>query len=324
MTVKPKGLKAGDKIGIISPSSLVTSKEELERGMQTLRVFGLRSELSKNAMKHRYNFQAGTPKQRLADLHEMFLDSKIKGIFCSTGGYSAIELLSEGIDWDLIRKHPKVFMGYSDITTLLNPIYEKTGLVTFHGPIVEGLNSVHSRQGRYTVGNMVSVIMYGKTGKMISFTEWKVLREGVVEGILVGGNLNVLLSLIGTPFEPNWDGKILFWEEVDDTIEGFNHYMTRMRVAGVFQKISGMVVGKITNLQSIDDEDENPKGFENSPLVEKIILNATRGYDFPILYNVDFGHGVPSLTLPIGARAKLSCPIVDRVGSLSLTETYLS
>ncbi|MEW6617569.1 MAG: LD-carboxypeptidase [Patescibacteria group bacterium] len=320
--IKPRRLEHGDKVAIISPSSIVVSDRELELGMDTLRSLGFDPVRSKNALKSRFNFQAGTPQQRLSDLHWAFSNRSIKGIFCSTGGYSSIDLLSN-IDWGLIKKNPKIFVGYSDITTLLNPIHDRTGLITFHGPIIEGLNGMHKRQGKYTLQNMVKAISGGVEEKMPSYTEWRVLKKGVAEGALVGGNLNILMSLIGTPYEPKWDGKILFWEEVDDTIEGFYNYLIRMRIVGIFNKISGMMIGKITNLQSIDDEDENPKRFEHSPLVSKMILYATRGYKFPILYDVDFGHDVANLTLPIGVRARLECPVVDRVGSLALIEKYL-
>lgn len=330
-TILPKKLKPGDKIGIISPSSLVTSVDELEKGMDTLRQMGLIPVLSQHALESRFNFQAGTPAERLDDLHSMFSNPEISCIACTTGGYSGVELLPrrtqsppfKGIDWDLIKKNPKIFIGYSDITSILIPIHEKTGLVTFHGPLIEGFNRIYTRGGQYTFKNMKQMLMDGRPRRFDSYSEWKVLKSGIADGKLVGGNLNILLSLVGTPYEPKWEKRILFWEDVDETIEGFNNYLIRMNLSGIFKKISGLVIGKITNLQSIDDN-EDIKENRNSPTIEDIILNATSGFDFPILYNVDFGHDMPSLTIPIGLNAQINCPEVGKVGYFFLSERCVS
>lgn len=320
--IKPPKLKKGDVAGVISPSSPVVSKRELSRGMYTLESIGFKPKLGPKALEVHANYQAGTREDRLHDLHKMFVDDEVKVIFCTSGGYASIQLLPD-IDWDIIRKNPKVFIGYSDITTLLVSIYEKTGLVAFHGPMMQSLNA-ETKGGKFTVKGLRNAVMKDEVGRFQSFTEWKVLRPGKAEGILLGGNLNVLLSLMGTPYEPKWDGKILFWEETDETIEGLDNYLWRLRVAKVFKKIEGMVVGKITNLQSIEEENDKWAALEKPPVIEDIILGATEGFNFPILYGVDFGHDVPSLTLPIGAKAKIDCPAKGRVGSLAIIEPYLS
>lgn len=321
--IKPPKLKAGDVVGVISPSSPVISKRDLSRGIKILESLGFKPKLGPKALEVHANYQAGPREDRLQDLHAMFVDDEIKAIFCTGGGYSSIQLLPD-IDWDVIRKNPKIFVGYSDITTLLTAINEKAGLVTFHGPLIQGLNS-ETKGGKFTLKNLKDVLMKSDTGKLSSFTEWKVLRPGKAEGTLIGGNLNVLLSLMGTPYEPKWDGKILFWEEVDETIEGIDNYMWRLRVSKVFKKIEGMIIGKITNFQTIDDDDNDKwAALEKPPVLEDIILQATEGFNFPILYGVDFGHDVPSLTLPIGARAKIDCSARGRVGSISILEKYLS
>jgi muramoyltetrapeptide carboxypeptidase len=319
--LRPPKIKKGDIVGVISPSTPVVSKQELSRGMKILESLGFRPKLGPKALEVHASYQAGTREDRLSDLHAMFADDEVKAIFCTSGGYSAIQLLPD-IDWDLIKKNPKVFVGYSDITTLLNPMYEKTGLVTFHGPMILGLNS-ETKGGKYTVRNLKDIVVKGDTGKLPSYTEWKVLKPGKVEGTLIGGNLNVLLSLIGTPYEPKWDDKILFWEEVEETIEGIDNYLWRLRLAKVFKKIDGMVIGKVTNIYSIEGDDDKWSGLENPPVLEDVIVKATEGFNFPILYGVDFGHDVPSLTIPVGAKAKLDCPAPGRIGYLSLTDKYL-
>lgn len=321
-TFHPQKLRAGDVVGVVSPSSPVFSKKDLARGLKTLESLGFKTKLGPRALAVHGNYMAGSKEDRLSDLHAMFLDDEVRAVFCTGGGYASIQLLPE-LDWELIKKNPKVFMGYSDITTLLSAMWEKVGLVTFHGPTIEGFNS-DTKGGKYTLKNFKNTVMKGEVGELKSYTEWKVLKPGRDEGQLIGGNLNVLTSLLGTPYEPKWDGKILFWEEINETIETIDNFLWRLRVAKVFKKIEGMIVGKITNLLPIEDETEKWANLDKPPILEDIILKATEGYNFPILYGADFGHDVPSLTLPIGAKALLDCPASGRIGKLYLHEKYLA
>ena len=321
-TLKPQKLKAGDVVGVISPSTPVFSRKALTRGLKTLESLGLKPKLGPKALAVQGNYMAGTKEDRLYDLHSMFADDEVKAIFCTGGGYAAIQLLPD-IDWELIKRNPKILMGFSDITTLLAAIYEKTGLITFHGPTIEGFNP-DTKGGKYTFKNFKNTVMKGEVGELKSYTEWKVLKPGRDEGDLIGGNLNIITSLLGTPYEPKWDGKILFWEEVNETIETIDNFLWRLRVAKVFKKIEGMVVGKITSLQPIEDETEKWANMDKPPLIEDIILKATEGFNFPILYGADFGHDVPSLTLPVGTKALLDCPASGRIGKLYLHEKYLA
>jgi muramoyltetrapeptide carboxypeptidase len=320
--IKPEILEKGDVVGIISPSTPIYSKKDLSRGIRALEKLGFKPKLAEEALAVSGGYLAGTREQRLKDLHRMFLDDEVKAIFCTGGGYSSLQLLPD-IDWDIIQKNPKIFMGYSDITTLLIAMHEKTGMVTFHGPMVQGLRSETKGQ-KFTMNSFEETLTKGKTGKVASFTEWKTLKKGRAEGTLIGGNLNTILGLIGTPYEPKWDGKILFWEETDETIEGIDNYLWKLRIAKVFKKIEGMIVGKISNMHPIDEDDGDTWGkIEKPPMVEDVILEATKGFDFPILYGVDFGHDVPNLTLPIGAKASLDCSEEGRIGKLAITEKYL-
>jgi len=320
--VKPEVLKKGDVVGIISPSTPIYSKRDLSRGIRALEKLGFKPKLSEGALAVSGGYLAGTREERLKDLHRMFLDDEVKAIFCTGGGYASIQLLPD-IDWDLIEKNPKIFMGYSDITALLIAMYEKAGIVTFHGPMIQGLRNETKGQ-KFTMNSFEETLMKGKTGKVQAFTEWKTLKQGRAEGTLVGGNLDTILSLIGTPYEPKWDGKILFWEETDETIEGIDNYLWQLRIAKIFKKIEGMVVGKISNMHPIDEDDEDRWGkIEKPPMVEDIILEATKGFDFPILYGVDFGHDVPNLTLPIGAKASMDCSELGRIGKFAITEKYM-
>lgn len=322
-TIKPNKLKKGDIVGVISPSSAVLSKADLAFGMKVLEDLGFKPKLGLKALAVHGNYQAGPREDRLSDFHTMFADDEVKAIFCTSGGYASIQLLPD-IDWDLVRKNPKVFIGYSDITMLLNAIHSKTGLITFHGPTIDALDTGRTKGGKYTITNLMYALTKGTPQKYPSFTEWKTLKPGRAESELLGGNLNIVASLLGMPHEPKWDGKILFIEEVGATIEEIDHYLWRLRVARVFKKIDGLVVGKITNIQSIETENDYWTALDKPLTIEDVILRATEGFNFPILYGVDFGHEVPSLTLPVGASAKLDCPASGRIGSLAIAEKYLS
>lgn len=322
--IKPARLKPGDVVGVISPSTPVFSKRALSKGLKVLESFGLKPKLGPKTLEVRDGYLAGSREDRLSDLHAMFLDDEVKAIFCSGGGYASLQLLPD-IDWSLIQKNPKIFMGYSDITTLLIAMYEKVGLVTFHGPMIEGWDISDPTKGeKYELKNFKGTLMKGETGLLKPYTDWKSLRPGKAEGILIGGNLDTILGLMGTPYEPKWDGKILFWEDVEVTIEEIDNWLWRLRNAKVFKKIEGMVIGKITGIKPIEDETSGWARLENPPTIEEIILKVTEGFNFPIIYGADFGHDSPSITLPVGAQALLDCPPKGKVGKISITEKYLN
>lgn len=320
--IKPPKLENNDNVGVISPSMPVFSKKALNRGLKIIESLGYKPRLGPKALAVHANYQAGTISDRIEDFKTMFLDDSIKAIFCTGGGYSSIQLLPE-IDWEMIIKNPKIFIGYSDITALLMAITEKTGLVTFHGLMMGSLGD-ETRGAKFTQKNLKEALSKGEKRKLPAYTEWKTLKAGRAEGILIGGNLTTLLSLMGTPYEPKWDNKILFWEEAYTTLEEIDNSLWRLRLARVFKKIEGMVIGKITDLQSIEDEDGGLANLEKPPSLESIILNATEGYNFPLLYGVDFGHDVPNLTLPLGVKTSLNCPQTNRLGDFSILENYLS
>jgi muramoyltetrapeptide carboxypeptidase len=320
--IKPQRLKQGDVVGVISPSTPVFSKKDLSRGMKLLESLGFKPKLGPKALEVHSTYMAGTREDRLHDLHAMFLDDEVKAIFTTGGGYASIQLLPD-IDWELIKENPKIFMGFSDITTLLTAMTEKTGMITFHGPGIEGLDT-DTKSGKFTVKSLKNSVTKGEIGKLPNYTEWKALRPGRAEGTLIGGNLDIMLSLMGTPYEPKWDGKILFWEDVELTIEELDNYLWRLRVAKVFKKIEGMIVGKITDLKSIEEETEKWAYLEKPPTIEEVILKATEGFNFPILYGVDFGHEGANVTIPVGAKALLECPTPGRIGRVSIMEKYLA
>ena len=248
--IKPRALRKNDKIGIISPSEPIIYKKKFLRGVKTLKKMGFRVVLGKNVLKEHGAYMAGTDEKRAADLNAMFKNRGIRGIFCSRGGMTSNRLL-DLIDYRSIKKNPKVFMGLSDITVLSNVIHKKTGLVTFHGPNVE-FGFSHGIKGRhnFTFEYFKKAVMTPRPiGNVPRWKTIDVLKAGKASGALVGGNLEVLMTLLGTKYEPNWKGKIFFWEEAGRTTEEIDFWLTHLRLSGVFEKISGMAIGKLVRLR---------------------------------------------------------------------------
>jgi muramoyltetrapeptide carboxypeptidase len=303
-TIKPPALLKGDKIGIISPSEPIIYKKKFLAGVATLKKIGFCVVLGKNVFKEYGAYMAGTDKERAADINAMLKNPKIKGIFSSRGGMTSNRLLNL-IDFNLIKKNPKIFMGFSDITVLLNAIYKKTGLITFHGPNVEfgfsrGLKGKHNFTLEYFKKALMTPCPIGNVPRRKIID---VLKPGKATGALVGGNLEVLMTLIGTEYEPDWKSKILFWEEGGRTTEEIDFWLTHLKLSKVFEKISGMVIGKLIGITRLRSGDEwDPK--KTFPIA-KIILDICREYKFPIIKGIPFGHYYPQIIVPIGAKATI-------------------
>jgi muramoyltetrapeptide carboxypeptidase len=304
--LKPQALQKGDKIGIISPSEPIIYKKKFQRGIEALKKLGFRVVLGKNIFKEHGAYMAGTDKERAADLNAMFKNPEIKGIFCSTGGFNSNRLL-DLIDYDAIKKNPKVFVGCSDITVLLNAIHKKTGLVAFHGHNVEhgfslGFNGRQKRSREY----FEKAMMTGEPiGPVKSWGKTEILKKGKAKGVLIGGNLSALMTLLGTEYEPDWREKILFWEETSQTSQDIDFHLIHLKLCGVFKKISGMIVGKLTKCDILRPDDDWKK--EKALSIDQTIFEISRNYKFPIISGISFGHYYHSfhITIPIGVKATI-------------------
>lgn len=299
--IKPLALKKGDTIGIISPSGpILFKKSYVKKGIKILHNMGFKTKLGRYALKET-GYMAGTDDERAADLMEMFEDQEIKAIFTTRGGDVASHLL-DMLDYKKIKKNPKILIGLSDITALLNAINKKTGLVTFHGPLLAwgincsffGLKSMDSYSKEY----MLKALCSKKPVRCIKPIKKRIIiKGGEAEGILVGGNLDCVEKLCGTEYEPDFKNKIFFWEEFREYVEDIDRDLTHLRLHGVFDKINGMVIG---HLERYLAKGEKYKRFEN------MIKEVTKNYDFPILKTEEFGHGLKNATIPIGVRARIS------------------
>lgn len=296
MVLIPKRLQEGDLIGVVSPSNAVTKelRPQLKEGVDYLRKHGFRVRLGENALK-REDRSAGTPEQRADDINSMFSDDEVSAIICSLGGGTANTCLPL-IDYPTLRKNPKIFLGISDITVLLNAFHAKTGLVTFHGnDVAFGFGR---KPTRYDVEEFEDRLIRGKIGKVNKNSKWRAIRSGSGEGKLLGGNIHSLLKLAGTPYQPDFRNSILFLEAFQVDPDECKYQLSQLQQIGAFERLNGILIGYIWGLQSSAKRRRQTQ-------MEDIIRKTMDGYDFPIVKCDDFGHNCPNTTLPVGARVRL-------------------
>lgn len=292
----PRKLSKGDTIGIISPSAAITPEllPLLKKGREFLHDLGFRTEISSNCMKE-LKGSAGTPEERAEDINSMFDNRKINGIICSQGGDTANSTLPY-LDFKLIKENPKVIQGISDITVLLNAIQAKTGLVTFHG------NDIMFGFGRnptaYDVNEFTDRLVKAKTGELNKNSKWKSTRPGIAEGRLMGGNLDCILKLAGTPYQPDFSDSILFLEAFETTSSECDYKFQQMKQMGAFDRIKGVLIGYVWGMQ------KSTKARKQEQM-EDLLERITSNYDFPIVKCNDFGHNCSNTTLPIGVKVRL-------------------
>ncbi|MEO5357305.1 MAG: LD-carboxypeptidase [Nitrospirae bacterium YQR-1] len=287
--VLPRRLQPGDTIGVVCPSNEITSqkqRDELHYGIRFFENMGFDVEAGKN-------LHSANPKDRAEDINGFFRRSDIKAIMSAQGGDTAERVL-EFIDWRAVSENPKVFMGLSDVTVFLNAIFTQTSVITFHGGDVRyhfGRNPCEYDRAEFT-----ERLVNGLGGKINPSGLRETIRGGKGRGRLLGGNLRCLLKLAETPFWPDFTGAILMFESHTIDERRCTEYFKILRNKGVFDKITGAVVGFVYSM-----EVEN----HNTLQMEDILLNETVDFDFPILKARDFGHGCPNTVLPIGAEIEL-------------------
>lgn len=305
MTIRiPKKLSAGDTIGIIAPSDpiLPTQMDNLHKGVAMLKELGFQVKLGAHIHSIALGY-AATPQEKAEDINHMFADPEVNAIICAQGGDSANAPLPL-VDWEAVRQNPKVFLGLSDITVLLNAIYAQTGLITFHGnDILWGFGNVLAE---YEKQEFLRILVDGEIGPIPANQARKTVRSGQAQGTLLGGNLGCLLKPAGTPYWPNFSDAILFVEAYTISAKTCHTAFHQMHQMGVFDQIRGTVVGYVYSMQSSD----TPR-----PHMEDVLLEVTHGYHFPILKMNDFGHNCPNTVLPVGGEVFLDADIL----SLALT-----
>lgn len=289
----PKTLKRGDTIGIVSPSNILYEKEDIEKLNESISLMedaGFRIKVGKYAFANETGY--GTKAiHKAEDINRMFKDSKVKAIFSITGGNDCNSTF-DYLDYNLIKENPKIICGFSDTTSILNVITEKTGLITYLGP---SMKSISSGETEYRYRAVIDRFVEGKTNlaEPEDLDEFKVIREGKAQGELIGGNLSLTEDLILGKYKVNFKNKILCLEDLgfESPAALVNHNIYTLKQNGIFDQISGIWLGN----------------YEADAKLEDILLNALEDIEFnkPIIKSENFGHSEKKIVIPIGTKAKI-------------------
>ncbi|MBL1212879.1 MAG: LD-carboxypeptidase [Ignavibacteriae bacterium] len=295
---KPKKLSKGDLIGIISPASNPDDLSKIDKGVQYLEKLGYNVEVGKNVGQRR-GYLAGDDKQRLDDLHSMFKNKQVKAIINVRGGYGSGRLLDK-IDFNLIKRNPKIFVGYSDITALQMAMLKKAGLVTFAGPMLAV--DFYGKINSYTEENFWKLLTASKKiGKLHNpeNESFYVLNKGRAEGSLVGGNLALITSLMGTDYQPNFKNTILMLEEIGEVPYRIDRMFNQLKLGKVFNQVNGIILGRFVDCYEEDSDKE-------TLTLNEIIEDYLAELKLPIIYNFKHGHVKQNMTVPFGLNCKLN------------------
>lgn len=294
--IKPKKIQIGDTIGVIAPAS-PTPIERVEMARIALEEMGFKVKMGESCYSAQ-GYLAGTDEVRAADINNMFADDEVDGIICIRGGYGTMRILNE-LDYEMIKANPKVFVGFSDITALHIAFNQKCELLTFHGLMVSS-NMVDkldafSRQSFFdnvSASDRGCAEIQNPAGEEI-----KSFARGKASGKLTGGNLALIVSLMGTPYEIDTKGKILFIEDVSEKPYRIDRMLMQLKLAGKLDDAAGIVLGDFANCEKEDGE--------SSFSLMEVLEDFFNLYDKPVLYNIKSGHCNPMITLPFGANVEI-------------------
>ena len=300
--VKPRVLKPGDTVGLITPSSYVFDTWRIDLAAARLEAsLGVKCKTGR-FVKSRHGYMAGTERERLEDLHAMFADTSVAGVFCLEGGYGTERLLA-GIDYELLRRNPKVLIGYSDITGLHLAITRRAGLVTFHGPVA--LGSMPS----WSLASLKKALFSPEPiGELANPPEddqnWPAfplhtVSPGKARGAIAGGNLTLVSTTMGTPYEIDARGKILFLEDTGEAPYRVDRMLTQLKLAGKLQEAAGIVWGTCTECTPAKSSFE--VNLSMSDVLDEILGDLGK----PVLSGLVFGHTKEKSTIPMGVEAEL-------------------
>jgi muramoyltetrapeptide carboxypeptidase len=282
--ILPPPLKPGDCVGIAAPASHF-EQGALEQGVAALTEMGFQVRPGA-ALFDRAGYLAGTDAARAGDLLGLFQDPEIKAILCARGGYGSMRLLPR-LDWELIRRHPKIFLGFSDISVLLNLFYQRAGLIAYHGPLVTELGRVSEATRR-----ALRQALTTRDDLLLRPPQPRILNPGRAEGPLMGGNLTLLCHMLGTAHEPRVEGHILFIEDRGEELYRIDRMLWQLKLAGWFEAITGLVLGYFTDCGALDGIDE-------------LAADMGRQARIPVMAGFEIGHEDPNMTLPVGCPAIL-------------------
>ena len=301
--IKPRVLRLGDTAGLITPSTYVSDPGQLQLALRTMEYFGLRPRMGKNVGR-RTGYLGGSVDERLDDLHAMFRDPDVRAVFAIRGGYGSEQLLDR-IDYDLIRRNPKVFVGYSDITALHLAIQKRAGLVTFHGPVAlaafTGYTQTWFRQALFSTDPMGAITNPPETNQLRPAHPLRTIRAGTARGPLIGGNLTLIATTMGTPFEIETRGRVLFLEDIDEQPYSIDRMLTQLRLAGKLEAAAGIVFGECADCRPREFQ----PSFESTLSLGEVLDDILGKLSVPVFSGLTIGHTDDQVTLPLGVMATL-------------------
>ena len=302
MPTLPPRLHLGDTLGLIAPASPPADPKAVDHSIAALEKMGFKVKLARHA-RQRWGFLAGKDQERAADIMQMFTDKKVNGIVCLRGGYGTPRLLPL-LDYAAIRRNPKVFVGFSDITALHCAFLKKANLLSFHGPMTASHLSQadtpeFTRQSWMKI--LTQPVAAGSIRQGYKPRSISVIRGGKASGQLIGGNLTLLASLLGTPFAPSFAGKILFFEDVDERPYRLDRLLTQFLNAGLLQQVKGIAVGICAECH--DPNAKEKKEFRQS--AADVVKERLLPLQVPVVTGLPFGHVPHNAMLPVGGQATL-------------------
>ncbi|MCP4669915.1 MAG: LD-carboxypeptidase [Desulfobacula sp.] len=277
-------LKPGNTIGICAPSARF-DLQKFNDGMDVIKNLGYKVKIPKEIFEKK-RYLAGDDIVRANVINQLFADPEIDGIICARGGFGAMKLLKY-LNWELIKKNPKIFIGFSDISSLLLSILDKTGNLVIHGPTIVSLANAHAK----TLESFQNTIQ-GRFGK-IEILNGKILLPGQCRGILKGGNISTISHLLGTKFQPDFQNAVLFLEDVGEPAYKIDRMLSQMKMAGMFNKIAGVITGSFEKCDNVE-------------YISQILFEIFQEYSIPVMTGLNAGHGNINLTLPMGMDIKIN------------------
>ncbi len=302
--VKAKVLKAGDTIGLITPAGALSDEETITITKEVLNYLGFKVKEGKY-IRARYGNLAGTNAERLSDLHMMFSDKSVDGILCIRGGNGASRLLPH-IDYDLVRRNPKVLLGYSDITALILALYAKSGLVSFHGVVGSSTWSEYVVKlfKEQFMDNKLTIYSNPEKAKdqIVQYkNRIQTIHPGIVEGTILGGNFTLLTGLCGSPYLPDFKDAILFLEEIDENSDRMDRMFCQLMNAGILSQIKGFIFGKCTNC--------GPSGGYGSLTLDQMLHDYIKPLGIPAYSGAMIGHIADQFLLPVGVKVRMDASL---------------
>lgn len=291
---KPTHLEKGDTIGIVAPAWSI-NPIYIKRGVKKLEKLGYKVKIDQSIFKMHWSM-AGHDKERAEVINNMFSDESVKAIFCAKAGYGSIRTVPY-LNEDIIKKNPKIFIGYSDITILLLYLLKVSDMVVFHGPTVSG--EIFENMNPITLQSLIHSISCLDALGELTFPTLEVLRHGMASGTLIGGNLSMIVRSLGTPYEIDTDHKILFLEEICEGLEMIDSYLMHLKLAKKLDNIKGILFGRM-----IECRDYSRSMYTIKDLINDILPNS----DIPIMYGFPSGHRSPkeyNITIPLGVKVTL-------------------